>query len=136
MVTPPDAPWHSTRARACWAIVQKLSKTSSAALSAQKTNTFIMSDPTMCDCRRPFDDSAFISLCATGQIESLSTLLEVEKRYSFASELTSRYRHELDTAAGTGTVSSSSTDWRYRISRWMLRASDEFSISRYVPIEQ
>ena len=83
---------------------------------------------------RPFNEYAFINLCATGQVDNLSQLLEVEKRYSYNSEQCQNYRNELDSAQAQSpdvSKSSSNTDWRYRISRWMLRASDEFSgISR------
>jgi len=83
---------------------------------------------------RPFNEYAFINLCATGQVDNLRSLLEAEKRYSYDIVQCTRYRVELDNAQALSPdtkSSSSNTDWRYRISRWMLRASDEFSgISR------
>lgn len=80
---------------------------------------------------RPFDDYAFINLAATGQIDNLSSLLEVEKRkYCFSTADCNQYRLELNGAAGLEGSSSNNVDWRYRIIRWMLRASDEFSVSR------
>ena len=84
---------------------------------------------------RPFNEYAFINLCATGQVDNLTQLLEVEKRYSYNSEQCQSYRNELDSAQAqspdVSKSSSSNADWRYRISRWMLRASDELSgISR------
>ena len=80
---------------------------------------------------RPFDDYAFINLAATGQIDNLSSLLEVEKRkYCFSTAECNQYRLELNGAAGLEGSSSNNVDWRYRIIRWMLRASDEFSVSR------
>ena len=87
-------------------------------------------EPSGCD--RPFDDYAFINLCATGQIDNLSSLLDVETRYLFSGADCNSYRRELDTAAGAPAVegASTNTDWRYRIARWMLRASDEFNLSR------
>ena len=83
---------------------------------------------------RPFDDYAFIYLAATGQINNLSSLLEVEKRrYCLSTSDCRLYRVELDNAAKdevAGGLSSNNIDWRYRIVRWMLRAADEFAVSR------
>ena len=75
-----------------------------------------------------FDDYVYMHLCATGQVDNLATFLEVEKRYTFSSAECGNYRRALDTAASAqttegGVTSSSNTDWRYRISRWMLRVS-------------
>lgn len=77
-----------------------------------------------------FDDYAYIHFCATGQVDNLATFLEVEKQYTFSSAECKSYRCALDSAAASaqaidqgGTMSSSNTDWRYRISRWMLRVS-------------
>ena len=89
------------------------------------------------DC--PFGDYAFVNLCATGEIDNLHSLRDVEKKYVLSSSDCSDYRRELDTAAGLGAQAvepeaSQNTDWRYRIARWMLRTSDEFSISRQTAI--
>lgn len=74
-----------------------------------------------------FNEYAFINLCANGQIDSLSSLLNEENRYTFSPELCKRYKHELDVAQNESQVvisaEASNTDWRYRISRWMLRVS-------------
>ncbi|KAL7541364.1 hypothetical protein ACHAXR_010841 [Thalassiosira sp. AJA248-18] len=83
----------------------------------------------------PFNDSSFLNLCETRQVDNLSSLLDVEKRYCLSGADCYGYRRELDTAAGAQAVgdtssSSNNTDWRFRIARWMLRASDEFSLSR------
>ena len=83
-----------------------------------------------------FDDCAYMHLCATGQVDNLATFLEVEKRYRITGAECSSYRRALDTAAssaqaneggGGATTSSSNTDWRYRISRWMLKVSSIYS---------
>lgn len=88
---------------------------------------------------RPFDDCAFVHLCDAGEVpidNLLSSLLDAEERYLLSREDCDRLRCELETAAGnpSGAEQTSreacNTDWRYRISRWMLRASDEFRISR------
>ena len=91
----------------------------------------------------PYNEYEFINLCSTGQIDTLCSMLEAEKKYQFSIEDVKQYRQALidaakkDVKAGgterTTTPISSNTsnvDWRYRISRWMLRAADEFSISR------
>ena len=73
-----------------------------------------------------FNEYAFINLCANGQIDSLGSLLNEENRYTFSPELCKRYKDELDVAQNESQVISaeaSNTDWRYRISRWMLRVS-------------
>lgn len=82
-----------------------------------------------------FDECAYMHLCATGQVDNLPTFLEVEKRYRITGAECSSYRRALDTAAssaqanegGGATTSSSNTDWRYRISRWMLKVSSIYS---------
>ena len=91
----------------------------------------------------PYNEYEFINLCSTGQIDTLCSMLEAEKKYQFSIEDVKQYRQALIDAAkkdvkdggteratiGEGS-STSNVDWRYRISRWMLRAADEFSISR------
>lgn len=76
-----------------------------------------------------FNEYAFINLCANGQIDSLGSLLNEENRYTFSPELCKRYKHELDVAQNESQVvisaEASNTDWRYRISRWMLRVSSK-----------
>mgnify|MGYP001036890711 CR=1 FL=1 len=84
-----------------------------------------------------FDDCVYMHLCATGQVDNLATFLEVEKRYILSSSEWRNYRRALDAAAsssaqaneggGGATTSSSNTDWRYRISRWMLKVSSIYS---------
>ena len=69
-----------------------------------------------------FNEYAFINLCANGQIDNLGSLLSEENRYTFSPELCKKYKHELE-AAAQNESQASNTDWRYRISRWMLRVS-------------
>jgi hypothetical protein len=90
-------------------------------------------------CDRPFDDEAFLNLCATGQINHLSSLLHDEARFLFAGADCRRYRAALDGASRADggchlAPSSEDMDWRYRIARWMLRAADEFAIERHTAI--
>ena len=84
--------------------------------------------------RRPFDEDSFIHLASTGQIDTLSSLLEVEERYCFSKNDLDAYQHELAAAEKASSIGSgeahSQTDWRHRICRWMIRTSDEFSVSR------
>ena len=82
------------------------------------------SDISTLTCDRPFDDYAFVNLCATKQVDNLSSLLEVERRYCLSADQALWYRDELDRAAGQK-ASSNSSDWRFRIARWMLRVSNE-----------
>ena len=77
-----------------------------------------------------FDGYAYIHFCVTGQVDNLATFLEVEKQYTFSSAECKSYRCALDSDAASAQpidqgrkMSSTNTDWRYRISRWMLRVS-------------
>ena len=78
---------------------------------------------------RPYDDYAFVNLCATKQIDHLTSLQEVERRYTLSADDCAKYRKELDRAQGSP-ASSNSSDWRFRIARWMLKASDELMVAR------
>ena len=60
----------------------------------------------------------------------INTLFEHEKRYQFSKHDCEVYRQALDNASGSSNRHDMNLDWRYRIARWLLSASDELNISR------
>jgi hypothetical protein len=79
---------------------------------------------------RPFDDIVFVNYFIDNQDDHFKTLLEVEKRYKLSPFQCIAYRKELDIAAGISDRNNPNADWRYRIARWLLKASDELGLSR------
>ncbi|KAL3797496.1 hypothetical protein HJC23_009860 [Cyclotella cryptica] len=79
---------------------------------------------------RPFDDIVFVNYFMDNHDDHFKTLLEVEIRYKLSQPVCIAYRKELDIAAGLSDRHNPNADWRYRIARWLLRASDELSLSR------
>jgi hypothetical protein len=62
---------------------------------------------------------------------SLETLLEVQEHFRFSNSACAAFRNALNIAAGSNDSSSNQNlDWRYRISRWLLKASDELDLNR------
>ena len=87
---------------------------------------------------RAYDDCSYMKLCSMGQVHNLVRLMVVEERYCLSEADCINYRRALDAAATAGGVDravegipTSNTDWRYRISRWMLRVRERRKSTSY-----
>lgn len=67
----------------------------------------------------------------------LQTLLQTEERYHFSLRQCQAFRSSLDEASGVSklhqeiqSLHHQNLDWRYRIARWLLKASDDLNLAR------
>jgi hypothetical protein len=80
------------------------------------------------------NSSSFVSV--EYSFGDLQTLLLIEQRYQFSVQQCQSFRSALDLASGVTKLRQENQhidqnlDWRYRIARWLLKASDDLNLAR------